>query len=236
MSKNRNNNVVFMNQGKDYKIFTPSSEQKQLGNIIKSNDLIFVDGKAGVGKTSGILYNFVMDYVSNSYKEIIVIRTPVEAGFDKIGALPNGVEEKTEPHFKPARNILNELLGVGRTDCDIRKKRIRFEIPNFCLGDTFNNSLIIISEAQQMPPEIIKLLIERIGKNSKCVVEGDPTQLYANGGRRNGLSHAMNVFFDSEGECKFSDRIGQFKFSNKVNMRSDIVQAVNDAYNAYGDL
>lgn len=229
-------NVTHLNEVHDYLSFSPSPEQTQLGNVIKANDLVFVDGKAGVGKTSGILYNFIMDYVDNTHKEIIVIRTPVEAGFDKIGALPNGVEEKTEPHFKPARNILNELLGSGKADCDIRKKRIRFEIPNFCLGDTFHNSLIIISEAQQMPPEIVKLLIERIGKNSKCVVEGDPTQLYASGGRRNGLSHAMNVFFDSEGECRFSDRIGQFKFSNKLNMRSDIVQAVNDAYEAYGDL
>lgn len=235
MGKSNNAHVSSISDGKDYKSWSLSKEQKTLGNVMKSNDLIFVSGKAGVGKTSGILYHYISDYVDDKHKEIIVIRTPVEAGFDKIGALPNGVEEKTEPHFKPARNIINQLLGSGKADCDIRQKRIRFEIPNFVLGDTFDNALIIISEAQQMPPEIVKLLVERIGKNSKCVVEGDPSQLYAEG-RRNGLSHAMDVFFDSEGNSMFSNRIGMFKFSNKINMRSDIVQDINNAYEAYGKL
>lgn len=226
--------VTEIENGLGYKSWTLSSEQKTLGNVMKANDLVFVSGKAGVGKTSGIMYHFMDEYLNDRNKKIIVIRTPVEAGFDKIGALPNGVAEKTEPHFKPAKTILSQLLGQGKVNCDVGK-RIFFEIPNFVLGDTFDDALIIISEAQQLPPEIVKLLIERIGKRSKCVVEGDPSQLYS-AGRRNGLSHAMSVFFDSKGDSMFSDRIAKFNFSNKINMRSDIVNSINKAYEEYGEI
>lgn len=211
-----------------------SPEQKTLSNLIRENDLVFVSGKAGCGKTAGVLHNYVTEYLQDKSKRIIVIRTPVEAGLDKIGALPNGVSEKIEPHFLPAKRILEELLSPGKVECDLGK-RIEFMIPNFALGDTFKDALVIISEAQQLPPLILKLLLERIGIRSKCVVEGDKTQLYASEGKRNGLTHAIGVMFpDGSEECPYSDSVAQFEFSNQINQRSEIVKSVNEAYSKVG--
>lgn len=232
-SINTDYNVSSITSAFGYNKWELTKEQKQLGNVMIDNDLVFVTGRAGCGKTSGVLYHYIKEYLNNNQSNIVVIRTPVEAGMDKIGALPSGLSEKIEPHFMPAKKILNDLLNAGKVQCDM-DKRIHFKIPNFCLGDTLDDSFIIISEAQQIPPMIMKLLLERIGKRSKCIVEGDPSQLYANDGKRNGLSHSMGVFFDSDGNCKFSNRIAKFEFVEKVNQRSEVVAAVNNAYEEAG--
>ena len=217
-----------------FKEWKLSREQKQLGNIMIDNDIVFVSGKAGCGKTAGVLYKYIQTYLNDKTKRIVVIRTPVEAGLDKIGALPNGLSEKIEPHFMPAKSILEELLSPQKVKCDLGK-RIEFMIPNFALGASLKDSLVVISEAQQLPPLILKLLLERIGLRSQCVVEGDTTQIYASDGRRNGLNHALGIFFpDGSESCPFSDRIAKFEFSNTINQRSEIVKCVNDAYSSVG--
>jgi len=193
-----------------------------------SSDMTLVSGKAGVGKTAAILHTFAYMYLRDVTKQIIVVRTPVEAGIDKIGFLPGDEAEKLGPHFLPAKKILEQLMGKNKVECDMGK-RIHFRIPNFVLGDTFDNSLIIISEAQQMPPNMIKLLLERVGKDSIVVVEGDESQLYASDGKRNGLSHAFDLF-----QKHPQQGIDFFTFSNNHNMRSDFVGRVNRVYELEG--
>lgn len=203
-----------------------SPEQQELSNIIDASDMVLVSGKAGVGKTAAILHNFVSEYLRDKTKQIIVIRTPVEAGMDKIGALPGTEGEKLEPHFQSAKRILEELLSKEKVKCDTGK-RIHFKIPNFVLGDTFDNSLIIISEAQQMSPEIIKLLLERVGRDSVVVVEGDESQKYTATGKRSGLSKTIEIF-----KANPQSGIEFFEFSKYNNMRSDFVGKINLVYEA----
>src|ERR1700745_3700791 len=97
----------------------PSEKQKYVGELIRDNNLVFVEGPAGSGKTMGILYEFVRQYNFDITKEIIIIRTPVEAGGDKIGFLPNDMSAKLEPHFASTKKILDTLLLPGRLACDL---------------------------------------------------------------------------------------------------------------------
>jgi phosphate starvation-inducible PhoH-like protein len=113
------------------------------------------------------------------------------------------------------------------TDMD---HRIHFKIPNYCLGATFDNSLIMIDEAQQLQPMILKLLLERTGVGSKVVVIGDNTQLYAsNADKRNALKDALPRFFDSSMEPLYPE-VAYHQFSVKDVMRSDICKTVITAY------
>ena len=201
-----------------------SPEQRELSEIIDSSTLTFVSGKAGTGKTAAVLHNFVRTYLSDKTKQIVVIRTPVEAGIDKIGALPGDKDEKLEPHFQSAKRILEQLLSKEKVKCD-KDKRIHFKIPNFILGDTFDNSLIIVSEAQQMSPEILKLILERVGKDSTIVIEGDESQKYTSTGKRSGLSKTIELFHKNP-----TAGIDFFEFSVFNNMRSDFVQKINQVY------
>jgi phosphate starvation-inducible PhoH-like protein len=239
-SKSDNSNDTYVAPNKKYatqaveklKIFTPTSSQKTLMNTIRENTLTFVDSPAGTGKSSTVLWHFVKDYLADHTKQIIVVRTPVEFADDKIGFLPSDLNSKTEVHFAAAKKILEDFLGKGKLESDLNE-RINFKIPNYMLGCTFTNSLVLIDEAQQLSPQILKLVLERIGEGCKVVVAGDSAQLFESGGKRNGLADAIDRFFNVDQQgciiAKYTD-IGFHEFGVSEIMRSDIVKTVVTAY------
>lgn len=213
-----------------YHNFKLTESQKELVDKINNNTLTFVDSVAGTGKSTAVLYAYVKEYLRDSTKQIIIIRTPAEAGgLDKIGFLPNELSQKIEPHFASSKKILEQLLNKGKVETDL-EHRIKFKIPNFELGATWDNSLVLIDEAQQLQPMIMKLLLERIGVGSTVAVIGDGTQLYASeAAKRNGLTDAIKRFFTEDGTAKYPD-VSFHKFSVDDVQRSDIVKTVIRAY------
>lgn len=213
------------------KAFIPTASQKELINTIRTNTLTFVDSPAGTGKSSSVLWHYAKEYLNDNSKEIIVVRTPVEFCDDKVGYLPNDLDSKLAVHFASAKRILEEFLGKGKVECD-QGKRIHFKIPNYMLGCTLNNSLVLIDEAQQLSPQILKLLLERIGEGSRVVVAGDSNQLFDARGKRNGLADAIARFFkERDGWLvpKYDD-IGYHEFEISEIMRGEIVKTVVTAY------
>lgn len=207
---------------------TLTESQEVFRQKISENDLTFCVAPAGTGKSLTAFYYCIKEYLVDNSKHIIYIRTPVEAGMDKIGALPDGLNAKIEPHFASAKALLELLLTKGKVETDL-DHRIHFKIPNFCLGATFDNSLIIIDEAQQLPPLILKLLLERTGVNSKVIVLGDNTQLYTSAHGRNALLDALPRFFDSNMMAKYPN-VMFHEFDVEDVQRSDLVKTVIRAY------
>jgi len=221
------------NQSNGYTSITLNASQQVLHDKINDNTLVFVEGKAGTGKTLSILYTFVKEYLKDNRKQIMIIRTPVEAGMDKIGALPNDYNAKIEPHFDSTKRLLEKLLSKGKVEADLNT-RIHFKIPNFALGATYDNTLVLCDEVQAIPPMILKLLLERIGENTKMVIAGDSSQIYSDrAGLRNALSDAIPRFFtklnSNEVIPKFDD-MDYHEFTVEDVMRSDIVKDVIRAY------
>lgn len=213
------------------KVFTPTQSQKELINTIRANTLTFVDSPPGSGKTSTVLWHFVKEYLQDPKKEIVVIRTPVEFTDDKIGYLPQDLASKTAVHFASSRKILEDFLGKGKVAADL-DERIHFKVPNYMLGCTFTNQLCLVDEVQQMSPQIIKLILERIGEGCKVVVVGDSSQLFDAKGKRNGLADAIERFFKVENgfiSAKYDD-VGFHEFAVSEIMRSEIVKTVVTAY------
>lgn len=213
--------------------FVPTSNQKTLINKIKENTVVFVDAVAGSGKTSTVLWHFCKEYLADKNKKIIVVRTPVEFTDDRIGFLPNSLDDKLRVHFESSQEILEQFLGKGKVETDLGS-RIFFKIPNYMLGSTLNNTLLLIDESQQLSPQILKLLLERIGDNCKVVVAGSSEQLFDAHNKRNGLNDAIMRFFKKEGDEVVSkyDNISFHSFSVDDCMRNDIVKDVIRAYRA----
>lgn len=211
----------------DFKL-TPN--QQELAAKIVANTITFVDSPAGTGKSLCVLHTFVKEYLRDASKRIIIIRTPVEAGgLDKLGFLPDDLASKVEPHFASTKRLLEQLLNRGKVETDM-DNRIFFKVPNFELGATWDNSLVLIDEAQALQPMIMKLLLERIGVNTRVVVAGDSSQLYAtDASQRNGLKDALGRFLDDDKEPKFDD-IAFHRFTVSDVMRSEIVKTVITAY------
>ena len=205
--------------------------QKEMQNVIRENTITFVDSFASTGKTFCALHYAVQDYLEDPTSTITFVRTPVDAGDDKIGALPGdastSMEGKLGVHFASTKAILGELLGKGRVDCD-EGKRIFFTIPNFILGATVNSTLIV-DEAQMLSPLTLKLLLERIWKGGKCIVLGSSGQLYENQKKRNALRDAINRFFNEDGSQKYAN-IGKYTFPIEAVKRDDVVRDVITAY------
>lgn len=213
------------------KQFIPTPSQKTFINKIRSNTLTVVDAHAGVGKTAACLWYFTQEYLNNPQLSIMVVRTPVELGDDKIGFLPDSASSKIAPHFESTKVILEQFLGKSKVVADL-EKRIHFTIPNFILGKTIDNTLILIDECQAISSGVMKLLLERVGKNTKVVVAGCSQQMYTNDKKRNGLNDLIGRFFNKEDEdyvSKFNDTaIHQFTIDDV--QRSDFVKTVIQAY------
>lgn len=215
--------------------FSPTQAQKTLINKIRENTLTFIDSEAGTGKSSATLFHFCKEYLLDPYKQIVIVRTPVEIGGDKVGFLPSSLESKLEVHFASTREILEQFLGKGRVEADLGT-RIHFKIPNYMLGSTMNNALVLIDEAQQLQPMILKLILERTGQNSKVVIAGCSNQLYSNDRNRNALADAIDRFFEFDGEEVFPlfDSVALHEFDISDIMRSEIVKTVVRAYQGVG--
>ena len=148
---------------------------------------------------------------------------------DKLGFLPDDLASKVEPHFASTKRILEQLLNKCKVESDM-DNRIFFKVPNFELGATWDNSLVLIDECQALQPMIMKLLLERIGINTRVVVAGDSSQLYAtDASQRNGLKDALGRFFDKEMNPLFDDVVFH-RFGVQDVMRSEIVKTVITAY------
>jgi phosphate starvation-inducible PhoH-like protein len=208
--------------------FIPTAKQKELIDKIDNNTIIFLDSVAGTGKTSTVLYKFCKDYLVNRNLDIRIVRTPVEIGLDKIGFLPDNLDSKLAPHFASTQKILEDFLGKGKVKADLGK-RIHFMPVNYALGATYDNCLILIDEVQQFSNMMLKLMLERIGKNTTVVVAGSSDQLLGSGGNRNALADAYHRFFKEDGQPKYPN-IARHSFSVEDCMRSDIVKDVIRAY------
>lgn len=215
--------------------FIPTKSQKELINKIRQYTLTFVDSVAGTGKSSAVLYHYCKEYLVDNKKKLIVIRTPVEAGEDKIGFLCGPESEKLSPHFSSVKDLITKFIGKGKLEADL-EKRIFFKTPNFMLGCTMDDSLVLIDEAQQLSPMILKLLLERTGNNTKVVIAGCSSQIYATNTKRNALKDAIGRFFtqteDGTIEAVYSD-MAYHEFDIEECHRSDVVKDVIRAYKEF---
>lgn len=228
-SKRTQNKYIDSNGIKNFHL---TERQKEFYDVIDSNVITFVKGCPGSGKSNTALYYAVKNYLTNPSDNIIVVRTPVEVGCDKIGFLPSELRDKIAPHFSSAKVLLENLLSKGKVEADL-EKRIHFLIPNYMLGVTIDNSVLLLDEAQELNPLTLKLILERIGTNTKVIVAGDPSQLYSNDKSRNGLTDAINRFFEKDEEGNLTPKypgVGYFEFTERDIVRSDIVKCVVAAY------
>lgn len=213
------------------KRFIPTQSQKEAINVARENTLSIISGVPGSGKSTCILWDYCQEYLKDPSKQIVIIKTPVEAGMDKIGYLTGDRDEKLAAHFVANRKILEDFLTRGKVESDLNR-RIHLLPPNYLLGMTFDNALVLVEEAQQMQPMILKLILERTGLNSRVCVVGDPLQLYTDTKEarlRNGLTDMIERFFDKDGNSKYED-VGYYEFGVEDVQRSDIVKTVIRAY------
>jgi len=152
-----------------------NSAQKIAYMAFEQHDLLFLMGVAGTGKTHLAVAFACSEVLSKKKKKIVLTRPIVEAG-EKLGYLPGTFEEKINPFLMPIFDCLDTLLGRDTIERNKINQCLEIAPVAYLRGRTFNDSVVILDEAQNSTEEQLKLVMTRLGIDSKMIITGDPTQ------------------------------------------------------------
>lgn len=202
-----------------------SDSQKEYYRILKNNQITICSGPAGVGK-SYIAMKCAIDLLidsENSYEKIIIVRPAVEAE-EKLGSLPGGVEEKLDPYIFPSYYLLNKIIGKESREKLKEVEAIEVFALAYMRGMNIDNSILIFEEAQNATPNQMKLLLTRIGFNSKFFISGDLDQFDRHKDRtQTGLWDALEKFKDM-------NDVGVFEFKSADVVRNPLITKILERY------
>ena len=198
-----------------------SDNQKDYYDLLINNQITICSGPAGVGK-SYISMKAAVDLLmdpNNSYEKIIIVRPAVEAE-EKLGSLPGNLEEKLDPYIFPSYYLLNKIIGKEAREKLKESEVIEVFALAYMRCMNIDNSILIFEEAQNSTPNQMKLLLTRIGFNSKFFISGDleQTDRYKDK-KQSGLYDALQRF------NKISD-IGIYDFKNAKNVRNPLISKI----------
>ena len=169
-----------------------TENQKLFIRSIVENDIVFCQGVAGSGKTHiaiGMALEWLLD---DKIDKIVITRPVIEAG-EKLGFLPGTAEEKLHPYLMPILDEINYFICMS--DYARLKNENRIEIVPLALmrGRNFHDSFIIADECQNASYHQLKMLLTRIGQDSKMVLTGDVGQSDLNRHMRGGFGELYNI-------------------------------------------
>ncbi|MCR5461622.1 MAG: PhoH family protein [bacterium] len=179
-------------------IYPKTINQVKYLEIINDNDIIFSIGKAGSGKTFLAIVFAVKMLKEGKIKRIILTRPAVEAG-ESLGFLPGDLKEKIDPYLRPLYDGLYECMGREVVTELIDKQTIEIAPLAYMRGRTLDNAFIILDEAQNTTKMQMKMILSRLGYNSKMVITGDITQIDLPSEINSGLKNAIRILRNIKG-------------------------------------
>lgn len=211
-----------------------TEKQKELIEIVKNSDAkhIFIKGPSGTSKTFLSLAIGLELLNAGRVKEIVFVRSIVEAGAISLGSLPGEFGEKISPFMAPFEEKLKLLLPKE----DIKKlnddKRIISLPINYLRGLEFNASYVIFDEAQNANEHEIQTYLTRYGKYSKFILCGDTEQIDYLKGKKldSGFQSQYQLYDDEISKVK---GLFCFKFGISDIMRDDVVKYIVEKYDEY---
>jgi PhoH-like ATPase len=149
--------------------------------------VVALDGRAGTGKTlCAVAAGLEQVVEQRRYARLCVYRPVIPVGKADLGYLPGALDEKLDPWMaaiidaisalterrspEDARQVIDAIKGSGQ---------LVMESVAHLRGRTLHNSFVIVDEAQNLPPDVIKTILTRLGDGSKVVFTGDTSQIDA---------------------------------------------------------
>jgi phosphate starvation-inducible protein PhoH len=186
-------NTIRFDQAKPTKqrsieIVPRSRNQERLVLALQSADqhIVVTAGPAGTGKTYLAMLAAVKALRNGEVDRIVLTRPAVGVEDEKHGFLPGDLNQKMDPWVRPLTDILREYYRAQDIADMIQEQKIEIAPLAFMRGRTFKSSYIIADEMQNATPSQCKMLMTRIGEDSKIVITGDVEQADRNRGN-NGL-------------------------------------------------
>jgi phosphate starvation-inducible PhoH-like protein len=190
----------------------------------QEKNIVFALGPAGTGKTLLACQTGVKLFKEKLVDKIVVTRPAVSVD-EELGFLPGTLEQKMAPWTRPIFDVLSEYYYAREIEAMIREGIVEISPLAYMRGRTFKNAYIIADEMQNATPNQMKMLLTRLGENSKMVVTGDLAQ--ADRLKDNGL-----IDFCQRLRNKNLDKLDIVEFGMVDIERHD---AVKEVLSIYGD-
>ena len=152
-----------------------NATQENAWQTIQKNHVTFLLGSAGSGKTFIAMAYAINAVLTGQAEKIILTRPIVEAG-EKLGYLPGTFGEKINPYMQPLYDALDKLVGKQSARREFINKAVQLAPLCYMRGRTFEDSIVVLDEAQNASRAQLKLILTRFGYGSKFIVTGDPGQ------------------------------------------------------------
>lgn len=199
------------------------SAQKKMIKAYKENEILFVFGPAGTAKTFTSCYCALDTLINDEDGDRIILIKPTVEASKSLGALPGDEKEKTDPYMQSYYDNFGKILGATKLNTMLLKNNtIKVENLQYMRGRTFDDSIILLDEAQNCSYKEIMLAITRLGKNSKMIIFGDVSQ-YDIREKDQALRKFFDLFKDIKG-------IGLFEFQSKDIVRAGILIKITEVY------
>ena len=189
----------------------------------KNINIVFATGPAGTGKTFISTLAGIKGLKNNKLDKFVVTRPAVSVD-EQHGFLPGTLQEKMAPWTRPIMDVFEEYYSPDQIEYMLNDNKIEIAPLAYMRGRTFKNSYIIADEMQNATDNQMKMLLTRIGENSKLIVTGDLAQ-HERGYESNGL----RCFIERLTKLG-SDRIKMVQFTNGDIERHPVVTEVLRLY------
>ena len=198
--------------------------QRQYLQQILEHDITFGIGPAGTGKTYLAVACAVDALERQGVQRIVLTRPAVEAG-ERLGFLPGDLAQKVDPYLRPLYDALYDLMGFDRVTRAFERGQIEIAPLAFMRGRTLNHAFVILDEAQNTTREQMKMFLTRMGFGSRCVVNGDISQIDLPSGIPSGMIEAARLLRQVQG-------IAFTEFTAADVVRHPLVARIVEAYDA----
>jgi len=210
----------------EHKFTNPKpGSQREYFNLLsqRTKKIVVATGPAGTGKTLFATEMGVKNFLMNHVEKIIFTRPSVTVDED-LGYLPGTLEEKMAPWVRPIYDILYSFISPKDVITLIEDKAIEISPLGFMRGRTFKNCWIIADEMQNSTVSQMKMLLTRLGENTRLIITGDLDQPDRHD-ELNGLDDFLDKF-----KGKRSSSITSVEFDNNDIQREEVVKEVLEIY------
>ena len=197
----------------------------------KSKKIVIANGPAGTGKTLFATEFGVRYFLTDTYEKLIFTRPSVSVD-EELGFLPGTLEEKMAPWVRPIYDVLYNFLSPKEVQQLMEEKIIEIAPLGYMRGRTFKNAWIVADEMQNSTISQMKMLLTRLGENSRLIVTGD-LQQFDRSFENNGLDDFLRKLHYKEQNETGEDKkksIVSFEFLKDDIQREEVVKEVLDIY------
>lgn len=203
-----------------------NESQKEYYQKLKDNEITICSGPAGTGK-SYISLKAAIDLICDPetpYEKIMIVRPAVESSSSSLGSLPGDLREKMGPYVYTSLSLLHKIIGKDNTEKLEQSGILEIMSLSFLRGFNADNMILIFEESQNSSPHEMKMLLTRIGFNSKFFISGDIEQSDKFKRKElSGLYDAINRLSDVK-------NIGIFEFNHNDVVRNPIIKIILEKY------